>query len=299
MTTANDKIQGSCYIFLYAVVTAASSVLIHDIEKSLNPFYSVFYAFLFSTIFYVLIALPYFKSNVSKIKANLITVVAVNVTTLFTWLFTFLALQKLDAYLASALILGSIPICTTIVLAGKFHRQKTLRRHMLSSFVILGLLILLIYEDLLAKTNSTSLMLSVLMAFIAGGAISINNLVAKKLSSAGVHASLLMATRFILLIIVSFGCLRYQRLSIALTWDNSYWLLVTACFSVALPLYLLQKGIERVSPMQVSYLLPFVPMLAYILGVLTHHFDFYWHDFIFIALLAVSMCVVSVFEAKH
>ncbi len=73
----------------------------------------------------------------------------------------------------------------------------------------------------------------------------------------------------------------------------NYWpvAITVAVLSFILPLFLLQKGIERVDPMFVSFLSPLIPVIAFSLEMLS---DRYVFDPIELCLLiALAMVIIA------
>ena len=74
---------------------------------------------------------------------------------------------------------------------------------------------------------------------------------------------------------------------------------VVALSSVIIPLFFLQKGIELIDPVHVSFLTPFVPIITYSLQFVVGGYIFIWSEAILMGLLTILIVSAAYYKAKQ
>jgi drug/metabolite transporter (DMT)-like permease len=186
-------------------------------------------------------------------------VAAINVTTALSWFAVLYALDNLPPAVANSLIVGLIPVISLLLQPVLRLRAGRARSDVVSAVGCLLSVFLLIHFTLqagsgLGALSPTSVAIGVAAAFLMALGVSTNTYVTKMLSESGFSSAETMSVRFTLLNLLAF----------TLTTAEGGWgsyspqallaIVALAVIGVFLGIYLLQIGIARTEPLQVSLL---------------------------------------------
>lgn len=277
-------------IVLFCFLTAASSVYIDIVEHSISPITTLFYSFLLAVLFFNLINIHRAKQAISLSIANYKTIFKVNITTVFNWMFIFIPLKHIEPAFVIAIYMAVRPI-TTSLLTMKNKTRKQLFNEILFSVLIASCLILLVIDELNRTDNLWQHLYYVFMVFIAGISGSLSSIYAHRLSQKVFTASHVLSVRFILLTLVSFLLIFTTNVPLVVKFPELIQLVTVSVISVILPLYFLQKGLERIGPMQVAFMGPFIPVFTYIIEILYFKEAIRIPEFTLVCLLSIIVCL--------
>jgi drug/metabolite transporter (DMT)-like permease len=193
-------------------------------------------------------------------------VLLLNVLTLTSWLFMFMALQRIEASVESAAYQGAVAV-VGFVLAAVLSGQRFPRAAVVGivvSSVLLALLVLarLVAVDTPLPGGSAGTGLALALVAGASGGWYIHRS-ARLHQATGASATTVLCLRFVLLLVVT-GVLGGPELA-GLTRTEPgalLGLLALAMAFVVLPTFLLQFAIRRLSSVRVSAATPLVPIIA-------------------------------------
>ncbi|TNM28820.1 DMT family transporter [Streptomyces sedi] len=194
--------------------------------------------------------------------------IALNVTTAVTWLSTFYALDHLEPAVVNVVSLALGPVIT--VLAGPLlrRRSRVLGTEVAVSVGLCGLLGVLVWGSFSGRSGLGEIAagdvargLAFTLSCAAGSAANI--LYMKRLNDAGCDPGSVLATRFVLIGVVSWALVALEGapgLHAALVPG-----VVVAVIGVGVPLCVLQAGVRHTEPITTSLLLCLSPLFALLL----------------------------------
>ncbi len=282
---------GCLFVLLYAVMSAISFVVVGKVEQTLSPMTLAFYSFIISAVFFNVASLRNFSNIIKMFKQHYRLIILMNISTAILWLATFYGLRYLDPAIFSGLVFGFVPISATLLTANQPKTKPIKRTEFIFSVALLLILILLAIDDFLKQTSLMREVLSITFAMVGGLTAAHVTILARRLSQLGYKAMEVLSIRFYLLIIVALLMVPVIGLEVLLPRHHYYAVVSIAAISVAIPLYCLQKGIERIDAVFVTLIMPFVPMLTYVVQLTVFRVPFSWTEFIL--LLALSATILT------
>ena len=252
-------------IFIYMLISAFQSVYLSQLLQDADIFPSITFIFFIVAIFFTII--NDIKKNAS-IPSYILKkgILYINIITLVTWISFFIAIKYLEPAIVSALCLLFGPFFTFLVNV----KQKNIitQREKICSIGILictFFIIIISYSGLggIIYNNKNELTIAIMMSIICGLSISLNTICSKKINQPGISPEQILSFRFILLIVVALVLSGFEDLveTISLYY---FQLSIIAVVGNIIPLYFIQLGISKTTPMTVSLLLVFNPLIYFI-----------------------------------
>ncbi|GAB3667689.1 hypothetical protein GCM10027589_33700 [Actinocorallia lasiicapitis] len=193
--------------------------------------------------------------------------VLLNVLTLASWLFMFMALQRIEASVESAIYQGAVAIVGFLLaslLAGE-RFSTAARVGVFSSALALGLLVVVRLSSTdTGPLRNASVHTGIVLALVAGSMGGLYIHYASRLHKAtGVPAMTILCSRFVLLLAVT-GAFSLNEVAGLVETDpmTIVRLLLLSVVFVVLPTFLLQFAIVHLPSARVSLATPLVPLIA-------------------------------------
>ncbi len=284
-------------ISIYCLLTAVSAVWVSESFSDLNGEAITFVTLFSAQASFFLCALYKREKIFLFIKRNTIFVMKSNVLTLLSWYLMFLALQKVEASVESAIYQGVIPVVVLLVssrIGVGLNVKKTL-----------GPILIFLFLCMLATTRvnlssmqgegTEEVLEGIVLAAIAGATAAIYIIVtAKAHKDSGASLLEVLATRFILLVITT-AFLGYEEICHIIL--NEHWvmlkLILLSTFMVTLPVLFLQTAIKYLGGSRVSVITPLVPAVA----LATEYIISPWGN-ILVPILVVLVCFSVIMSNK-
>jgi drug/metabolite transporter (DMT)-like permease len=307
LTTANSNpktiyLLGVLCVTAYNILAAASEVYIGNFVQKIEPFYLVFLCFIITALFFNILQLRDYKSYFKKIQTNIKYVIFVNLSTTLTWLSFFISLKYIEPAIVATIDTSIVPIITLCFAHILRRNSRILPIEIFSSIGIFITLIILVWASLTGRsavgTNSIErTVIGIIAALICGAGIMLNSIFSKRLNDSGWLASSVMAVRFFLLILCSFGLSAYMNQIVFMSLTDGISILLIVFAGTIIPLYLLQLGIEYSEPIVLSLLLS----MGSFFTLLLQAFDsrLVWSPFTTIGVFAVSIFAVVGILSRH
>jgi threonine/homoserine efflux transporter RhtA len=260
-------VRGYIEIFLYCSITAMSALMIHETNQVADPTVTALYTFLICGLFFNVINYKKFVQTYQVAIQDKKNLFLVNITTAASWLVLFWAFKFLDATLCLTLVVGVSPI-SSYLFSLKQTRQWNMAEFLVALIVAALVFAIVVTHQHVFYAKKINV-LGVVLALIAGV---FNNLYIQFSRRFNVNAGLapvqILSVRFYLLIILSV-CLSCVDFNVAKFTHGIvfYKMPLLAIFSTILPLYLSQNSIQHLGAAKVSYLMPMIPVVAYILSL--------------------------------
>jgi len=267
--------KGSFFIFSYVIVSAISNVFINHTTRSIDPIVTLFYSSIFTIIFFSILNFRELNKNISLIKENKKSIIWLNILNAIIWFVIFYSLKVLSPSVFSCLFLGAIPINLFII---ELRNSKTGKKNnftiatlLLSIFL---LMLLLVYQDI-SRTNMVQILRYGTLVTVVGGIVAAFIMkISKKLADKNLPASLVVSLRFYGLLIISILIIISNQSQLLIKPIALLELLALALTSMAFPLFLLQKALKTLNPLYTSIIITVIPILTYLLQVLTGYYTF-------------------------
>lgn len=281
---------GYLLIFSYCLMTAFFAVAVNKLEASGDPFTIVFFTFLFTTAFFTLINLPnirMFWSNLCSSPKQLLTI---NIVSVVIWLGVFWSLKYLNPAESLCVYMSMTPIAT-LLFTIKLANINQYKKDIFYGVAIIILLSALVIDTVYMVPNKWWIILGVIFALAAGITGAFYNVFSQKMHKQNnFTATQVLAMRFYLLLLISlFMSLHDQTFSTTLQQISWLTFLGLALLSSVLPLFFKQQAIIFIGARKISYVMPFTPVAAYGIELLTGAYKFHPVVFVLVALVSILL----------
>jgi drug/metabolite transporter (DMT)-like permease len=188
--------------------------------------------------------------------------------TALSWIGYFVALRYIEPAIVTAIVCGFGP--PSIIVLERMVRQQKLPSYayVAAAGTLLGTTVL-VWASMaglsgIKTANPYESLVGLVSAIVSGISQAMTVIATKQLGDKGWNATRIMSHRFHLLIpIAAILAISGPGLSVA-SFDQMSHMAIAMIFGVALPLWLLQRGILLSTPFTVSVLLSLGPVLTYI-----------------------------------
>jgi drug/metabolite transporter (DMT)-like permease len=295
--------QGIALVGLFVLLSSAREVYVGHLVQHVDPFLLVCCCFFVVTAFFVSLHAAFGSGGyIESIRTHFRDVLGLNVTTAVCWVAGFYALRFIEPSIENSIVTATGPAITLLAGFSFGSKRKALRAEVLSSAGIVLVIVFMAAISLLNKAgvshaSTTEVLIGILCCLLASVGIVANTIFSKRLSNAGLSTSFVLAVRFYLLITFSVVMIATSHPSFDAVRANLPGIGILATAGITLPLFVLQKGIERSEPLTVSFILVLAPVFIY----LFERFDarLYWSGFTLFGITAVMMLVIVSIVARH
>lgn len=282
----DDHAIGLMFMIAFCLLTAYSKVVINVAEHHLSPLVAGFYSYLITTIMFTALFAHNIKKFGQLILQNKILVLKINISTAIIWLSIFFALKYLTPIIVLSIYYGVITV-TTVILTWKEKKDRhEVIFDLIVSIFLMCLLIIMIVDHLIHLKSLQQALIAAVITIIAGVAGSYNNIFAHSLYKHKFTASYVLAVRFYLALVITGTLLLITHTSINVSYDLIPSVIIIAFFTIAIPIFLLQKGIERIGPKFVSFLMPLIPVTAFFVQVYKG-VPYFWTEVVAAVILSI------------
>lgn len=257
------------YAFLYVIISGFSFVFIEKLYADISPFFSLLIMSIITTIFFNLVNIHNLKKMYVACWQEKKLWFGIMVVILVMWSCTMIGPGLIGASLYGFIYFSFLGVLG--YLSAYFRREKLDRNKLYFSFAIF-LLIVTGIIDLLREELNLSSIFGLALGLIGGITSFIyfkqTQMLVKRVK---LSASQILAIRFYLTIITMFIILPKGNFDLYLTWNNMWQLLGLSFFSLIIPLYFMQKALEKITSEQSAIILSLVPACAGIIQEIMLH----------------------------
>jgi drug/metabolite transporter (DMT)-like permease len=274
---AMRHVIGPALIGLFAASQALRDVYFAGVFQSVNFFVVILLAFAISAVVFAGVTRLRHPGELSRIREDLPCVMWMNLTTAIAWICYFFSLKHLQPSIVNTLHSGVGPL-TVIALAGlgiHIARPSPLRRmeHLCYAGLALSLAglawIVLSGQSGLPSRGGGTEALGLVLLVVSGASITISLLFSRRLNERGISPDGVTATRYILIIAVTIATLAFHRDAAAMpAVGDAAMLALATSLLIVLPLYALQAGIARTTPLTAHAVRSLGPILVFALELL-------------------------------
>jgi drug/metabolite transporter (DMT)-like permease len=260
----------------YCVSLAFAQVFASHLLQTVDPFSFCFYTFTLGTLAFLIYHHKHLRNLYPKLKNNLLTVFWLNITAVGSWLFLVYPLKYINPGIVSTITLGTGPII--VLLFNLIHRENKspTSEVLVASGLFLSILFIIIQcllgQNAVSPSPLLNRILSVIFLLIVSVSVVFGTLQNRQLVKAGFSAMDILCVRFLFLIAASgLIMLFYHHTHISIELLRSFVypsILLAALTFVIIPMSLIQIGIQRLDPLTIFIMVPFLPILTYFLYIL-------------------------------
>ncbi|RMO67374.1 EamA/RhaT family transporter [Pseudomonas syringae group genomosp. 3] len=301
MTDQGKYLLGVFFSLLYILIASAQSVMLNIWLAGINVFLVVSLSFVVVTAVFGVVGFFKQRSAYTVLFSQWRLLLALNIFSMFNWLFYFLAVKYLEPSVAVTLTQGIGPVSMTIYLL--LTRQSVSLVTRCCHFAILiAAVTMCIYAVLIRSVYSQyskpEIMVGIVIAVMCSFSITATVIVSKRFAISNVPASALLSLRFLLLVIVcqSIFSLRYEMV---LNAEVIYTIFLIGLVGVSTSIYFLQKGIELATPLAVSTVLALSPLAVFIIQLFIGHAPFSLFLFSMIMTIVVASISSIIYDARQ
>ncbi len=291
---------GPGLVLVFCLSQALRDIYFGHVFQDVDFFAVILLAFLLSTLIFTAATLIRTPDEFGKLRGQLSTVVAMNLTTAVGWSCYFFGLTHLDPSIVNTLHSGMGPLTVVVLAASGVRLAKTSSpgsgeylgyAGMALSLAGLWWVVLSENSGFATASPATSL-LSLALLLVGGAAITISLLYSKRLHDHGVNPEAVTAVRYVALILLA-GCMvsfsgRTQGFG---TLDELGTLSVIATVLIVLPLFALQVGVARTAPLTAHVLRALGPVFVFALEQADGRMSYSAPTLI--CILAYSACAIA------
>lgn len=293
--------MGEMYVFSASALLALSTVFAHYLSKGINPLILVFYSFLITFVLFNFLGASRRDKFIILIKNNWQWVLFVNISTTVDWLLIFIALKYVSAALINCFVFGVAPIATLILGIKKYYSKWLFAKDAMICFLITTLLVtlsIIYYHNNFGIISNAYVIFGIILSCISGLATGATVYGCKMLHERGFSAKSVMKSRFIVITIVALILLLHSEITIMIPMSNILNVVLLSFLFIIIPIFLLQKGIEKTTPIVTSIIASLIPVLTYLFQFFEPEFKFDWSESFIILLLSGVVCTITFMKQK-
>lgn len=287
-----NTLAGIACVLLFNVLQGASAVYLSSFLQHADFFVVVFSVFAVIAFFFNAVLACGGGRRKPIGRGGWAMLVVLNLTTAASWGSFIFAVKHIEPALSSAVLNAVLPLAT-IAVDYLLARRKAIAPAELAVACALFVAMLATAAVTLGGHSGMAGTLhgyatGLAMSAVCGAAMAATNVASKKLNNAGVSPEQIMASRFLLLVLVS-GVLASQRgLGEAV---SAHWppILFVAVVGNLIPIYALQLGIQRLKPVAVAFLIGLAPVIVFVMQGFSRAIVFSWAS---LAATAVTTLIV-------
>ena len=268
--------------------------------QNMEPSLLIFSCFLVTSFYFNAVQGKNVKPYVASLRKNSKDIFLLNLTTLGSWFSFFYAIKYIEPAVASTMTIAMGPLLTIIL--GTYLRpsSQVLKTEILAS---VGLFIAIIILGFITWSGKSSIglvatketVVGFIAAIVCGVCIVGNTFFGKRLNDQGWSAAKVMAARFFLLLIISGFMFFRINPNMELLNNHFFNFMIIAIFGTIIPLYCLQRGIEKTEPITVSLAIAIAPLFTFLIQLFDSRLSSSIYSFavIIFVLFFISLGILS------
>ncbi len=294
------SLLGPLLVVFFGLSQAFRDVYLAGIFQRVDAFAVLLIAFGLSTIFFAILATIRTPEQWRRLKGHGGTILAMNLTTAMAWSSYFFALTWLEPAAVNTLHSGMGPLTVVVMglLGMKLAKAGTIGRAEMLSYVGIALSLAALWWVVLTGRsglpveNFWATFTGLALLMVSGSAITISMMYSKRMSDAGINAEVITTLRYFGLIalaaIMTFNRSGFTGITSPLDFATIAFL-ATALMIV--PLFALQVGITRTSPLTTHVIRSLGPVFVFALEQVDGRMSYSLPTLI--CILFYSACVIA------
>ncbi|KAB8029700.1 DMT family transporter [Fluviispira multicolorata] len=301
MMDQNKYLSGVFCTLLYIFIASTQSVMLNIWLFGVNIFLVVGLSFLVVTIVFATIGLFRQRDAYVALFSQWHLLIALNIVSMFNWLFYFLAVKYLEPSVAVTLTQGLGPVSMTLymLLTGKAVSKVTRYCHLVIFIIAIAMcMYTVMFRNAYTLYSRNEMIMGIVIAVLCSISITATVVISKRFAVSKIPASALLSLRFPLLISLCLGILSLQH-NVVVNSSILYAILLIALVGVSASIYFLQKGIELTTPLAVSTVLALSPLAVFVIQLFNNHTPFSLPLFLIIMIIVIMSIVSITYEARQ
>ena len=264
---SKSMVIGASFLLLSALLMSVSQVYYANQVQGVHPFLFTGVSFFITAFLFNVIAFKQRKQSPISVQSSIGDLVKLNGSSILAFMGFYYALKFIEPAIVSSLEMGVGPFFA-IVITAMIARKKiqATRAQWIITFGTFTASVLLMLTALFGLsgvkvTNNADFTLGIIASVLCGLGAVLCTIYSKKLSLSGWTSSSILAHRFYGIIFISL-IMTYDILPAYLA-KNIDWIIIVTIFGVAIPTFLLQKGIQYCEPFFVMMSICFIPVFTF------------------------------------
>ncbi|TDB42041.1 DMT family transporter [Photorhabdus luminescens] len=268
--------SGVIYGVIFCLISAASDVFVAYLTQSINSAIVIFYCFISSTLLFMMISI--FKGIdqlIMKVRKNTLLVLIINVSILLNWGGLIISLRFLEPAIVGVASVACGPAITILLSAfidkGEAKTEKL--EVVISWLVLIGVGVMLVNVFLgnsgLPSSSIQDRIIGIVSVIIGAVGTVLYTIFSKKLFKEKWQTYEILSVRSILMVILSFLYISLSDVSLSLDSEMIFPMSILVIIGHLLPIYLVLKTINAITPLHVSLLFLLIPVFT----ILFQYFD--------------------------
>lgn len=289
------EIVGMILGIVFCFLSGAFDVSVGHITQSLDPMLLGLYCFLSSALLFGFLKLYNDKQRLHHIvKTQWDSVILLNLSVAMTWVGLFYALKFLEPAVVGVVSVAVGPALTLIIslLIGSDHKVASYDK--VISWLVLLVVFIMLGNSFYGHSGVTVIkasdrLLGIISILICAIGTVSYTLISKSLSNKGWLSSDVLAVRNILMVLLSFAIIYTNHISLTIEQDLVLPMILLVVLGHIVPVYLIQKSILLISPLQVAIILLSLPVFTLLLQYLDERISFSLPTIISIIIILILM----------
>jgi drug/metabolite transporter (DMT)-like permease len=295
----NRNFLGMCLAFLYAIASGISYLTVGRFEQRFDAIEFIFYNFICAAAIFSLVCAMRQPNTFALLRQHKGLTALTNAATASGWFTAFLSVKYIEPTIVLAIVFGLQPVATAVCVALEQGIHSVKKRDAWMALLIAFFLALLVadYAGRISPLTGGSVG-GLLLAVVSGFGSAYNVICTKKMSLARFSVSQILALRFYLIILLAAVIAVWEGAPFALDLPDAAKIFLLSFVSVIIPLFLLQIAVEFTTPINLSFVTPFVPIFSYFIGWIGFETSFDPVEFSLIALLTLVILLSAFLKSK-
>ncbi|KTL63106.1 transporter [Photorhabdus laumondii subsp. laumondii] len=297
--------NGVIYGVIFCLISAAFDVFVAYLTQSINSAIVIFYCFISSTLLFMMISI--FKGIdqlIVKVRKNTLLVLIVNISILLNWGGLIISLRFLEPAIVGVASVACGPAIT--ILLSSFidkNEAKTEKLEVVISWLVLiGVGVMLVNVFLgnsgLSSTSTQDRIIGIVSVIIGAVGTVLYTIFSKKLFKEKWQTYEILSVRSILMVILSFCYISLSDVSLSLNIDMILPMLILVAVGHLLPIYLVLKAINAITPLHVSLLFLLIPVFTILFQYLDSRIAFSVESLIAASVIVSLLIILGVSKIK-
>ncbi|MCC8376048.1 MULTISPECIES: EamA family transporter [Photorhabdus] len=297
--------NGVIYGVIFCLISAAFDVFVAYLTQSINSAIVIFYCFISSTLLFMMISI--FKGIdqlIVKVRKNTLLVLIVNISILLNWGGLIIALRFLEPAIVGVASVACGP-AITILLSSFIDKDEAKTEELevvISWLVLIGVGVMLVNAFLgnsgLSSTSSQDRIIGIVSVIIGAVGTVLYTISSKKLFKEKWQTYEILSVRSILMVILSFCYISLSDVSLSLNIDLILPMLILVAVGHLLPIYLVLKAINAITPLHVSLLFLLIPVFTILFQYLDSRIAFSVESLIAASVIVSLLIILGVSKIK-
>ncbi|MCC8458981.1 DMT family transporter [Photorhabdus aegyptia] len=297
--------SGVVYGVIFCLISAAFDVFVAYLTQSINSAIVIFYCFTSSTLLFMMISI--FKGIdqlIEKIRRNVLLVVIINVSILLNWGGLIIALRFLEPAIVGVASVACGP-AITILLSSFIDKDEAKTEKLevvISWLVLIGVGVMLVNSFLgnsgFSSTSIQDRIIGIVSVIFGAIGTVLYTIFSKKLFKEKWQTYEILSVRSILMVVLSFFYVSVSSVSLSLDIDMILPMSILVIVGHLLPIYLVLKTINAITPLHVSLLFLLIPVFTIIFQYLDSRIAFSVESLIAASVIVSLLIILGVSKIK-